>query len=82
MDFFHAKESSRGHKDVRLQENSPQRSEGGLVQVGLLSVGVETKLGPPGAPIPTPVKVFWLQNIAWNPGENIPIRVGLELTFM
>lgn len=58
---------------MREQENSPQSSEGGLVQVGLLSVGVEAQLGPPGPPVPTPVKVFWLQNFTWNPGENTQI---------
>lgn len=81
MTFFILKSSS-GPKDVGFQENSPQSSEGGLVQVGLLSVGIETQLGPPGPPVPTPVKVFWLQNIAWNPGEKTQIRVGLKLTFM
>lgn len=81
-DFFHTKEGSSGHKDVEFQENSPQSSEGGLVQVGLLSVGVETQLGPPGTPVPTPFKVFWLQNISWNPGEKTQIRVGLKLTLM
>lgn len=69
-DFFHTKESSSGHKDVGFQENSPQSTEGRLVQVGLLSVGVETQLGPPGPPVPTPVKVFWLQNITWNPDRR------------
>lgn len=71
-----------GHKDVGFQGNLPQSSEGGLVQVGLLSVGVETQLGPPGPPVPTPVKVFWLQNISWNSGEKTQVTVGLELTYM
>lgn len=73
--------SGKRDKEVRGQENSPQSSEGGLVQVGLLSVGVETQLGPPGPPVPTPVKVFWLQNFTWNPGENTWIRAGLEPTW-
>lgn len=50
------------------EEDSPQSSEGGLVQMGLLSAGVEAQLGPPRAPVPTPVPVRWLQNITWNPG--------------